>query len=206
MFPLLILAAFVAYSCVLVALAYVWASKGIRLSRNTADAHPTSTTDAVVAAAPAPNADDAAIREFAEHLEKATFSTVLMVSEVKQDVMTVLFITGMLPEQRNCLKCGSTMRLGDFKGSHDGKVWRCSLKACRTTRSIRDGTIFSESKLTLADWVRFLYLWSWDVSRAVMENELNLSRSTHCCVAHYYMELSSNPPYLNRWPKSHRGS
>lgn len=40
----------------------------------------------------------------------------------------------------------------------DGVSWRCTL--CETRKSIRDGSFFSKSKLTLQKWLLLIFWWS----------------------------------------------
>ena len=42
----------------------------------------------------------------------------------------------------------------------DGYSWWC--RQCKTRKSIRDGSFFSKSKLTLQKWLLMLHLWALD--------------------------------------------
>ena len=46
----------------------------------------------------------------------------------------------------------------------DGLIWECSLRTCRKRRSIRPGSFFEDSKISLVQWFNIIYLWSIDVS------------------------------------------
>ena len=46
----------------------------------------------------------------------------------------------------------------------DGLIWECPLRTCRKRRSIRAGSFFEDSKISLRQWLNIIYLWSIDVS------------------------------------------
>ena len=46
----------------------------------------------------------------------------------------------------------------------DGLIWECPLRTCRKRRSIRAGSFFEDSKISLGQWLNIIYLWSIDVS------------------------------------------
>jgi transposase-like protein len=54
------------------------------------------------------------------------------------------------------------MKIGKKASVSDGFVWRCPNKNCKSTRSLREGSMFSKSKLTLQTLLRLIYYWSTD--------------------------------------------
>ena len=42
----------------------------------------------------------------------------------------------------------------------DGSSWWC--RQCKTRKSIRAGSFFSKSKLTLQKWLLLIQLWAWE--------------------------------------------
>ena len=55
----------------------------------------------------------------------------------------------------------------------DGYIWKC--KQCRRKASIRDGSFFTRSHLSLSQLVTILYCWSRDMSHKDISNEAELS-------------------------------
>ena len=56
----------------------------------------------------------------------------------------------------------------------DGYSWWC--RSCKTRKSIRDGSFFAKSKLTLQKWLLLMHLWATDipVTDAVDEAEIDI--------------------------------
>ena len=46
--------------------------------------------------------------------------------------------------------CRSVMSLSNDKTHAEGKIWRCKNKSCRQTRSVRTGSFFSKSNLSIS--------------------------------------------------------
>ena len=43
-------------------------------------------------------------------------------------------------------------------------AWRCRNTKCRTWTTLREGTFFSLSKLTIAQMLKLIYLWSHEMA------------------------------------------
>ncbi len=56
----------------------------------------------------------------------------------------------------------------------DGYSWRC--RTCKTRKSIRDGSFFSKSRLTLQKWLLMIHLWSLEtpVTDAIKQAEIDI--------------------------------
>ena len=52
----------------------------------------------------------------------------------------------------------------------DGLIWECPLRTCRKQRSIRAGSFFEDSKISLGQWLNIICLWSIDVSNKQLSN------------------------------------
>ena len=61
------------------------------------------------------------------------------------------------------------------KSLSDGVTWGCP--KCKTTKSIRQGSFFSKSKLSLQTWLILIYWWAqeYPVTDAAQEAECNKS-------------------------------
>lgn len=57
-----------------------------------------------------------------------------------------------------CAKDHKNWKLGTSSRMADGWVWRCS--KCKSTRSIRHGTFFANSKLSIRQILDLMYFWS----------------------------------------------
>ena len=68
---------------------------------------------------------------------------------------------GLLASRQRC-QCGTEMVLQD-RIVMDGVIWECPLRTCRKRRSIRAGSFFEDSKISLGQWLNIIYLWSIDV-------------------------------------------
>lgn len=66
----------------------------------------------------------------------------------------------------------------DSSFSTDLCCWRCSNKACGKKVSIRHGSWFSDSNLTLENIVLLTYFWVYRVEQELVEHELGISHST----------------------------
>lgn len=64
-----------------------------------------------------------------------------------------------------CKKCREPMALYDDKTAPDGVIWRCRRSSCTTNveLTVRDGSIFSGSKISLANWCNILFMFSRDI-------------------------------------------
>lgn len=58
----------------------------------------------------------------------------------------------------------------------DGKMWRC--RNCNTRRSIRNGSFFSHSQLTLPQLIMFIYLWSIDLPLESIQRQCGINSDT----------------------------
>ena len=74
-------------------------------------------------------------------------------------IFTFLVDHGLLAARREC-DCGQEMMLRERPNTQDGYHWECSARQCRKRRSIRAGSFFEHSKISLALWLYVIFLWS----------------------------------------------
>ena len=55
-------------------------------------------------------------------------------------------------------RCGVAMVERQRSDISDGYRWRC--QRCKTSKSIRDGSFFAKSKLSLQKWLILIFWWS----------------------------------------------
>ncbi|XP_046573684.1 uncharacterized protein LOC124281755 [Haliotis rubra] len=82
-----------------------------------------------------------------------------------------------------CPRCtsGQLTRKKDSSYGRDGLVWRCRVKTCGQKVSIREGSWFSGSHLTLPQLMKHLYYWVYKTPSHVIQRELRIG-SCHTLV------------------------
>ena len=76
-------------------------------------------------------------------------------------IFTFLVYCCLLASRQRC-QWGTEMVLRD-RNVMDGLIWECPLRTCRKLRSIRAGSFFEDSNISLGQWLNIIYLWSVDV-------------------------------------------
>ncbi|CAD5206079.1 unnamed protein product [Bursaphelenchus okinawaensis] len=81
---------------------------------------------------------------------------------------------GLLPNSRKCERCGRPMHLVSRQENIDKKRWICKISEGRkkrycSTKSIRSGTFFEKSHLTIKTIVHIIYWWSLEVPPNLIE-------------------------------------
>jgi hypothetical protein len=86
----------------------------------------------------------------------------------------------LLNLDRKCPKCYTihAMKLERDKNCIDNFVLRCSSRICRKKLSIRNGSFFEGSKLSLSDNMKFIFLWVHKVSGELLQLETNIKSQT----------------------------
>ncbi|KAL1139022.1 hypothetical protein AAG570_009083 [Ranatra chinensis] len=118
------------------------------------------------------------------------------------DVIKFCVDLGMIADRYECPKCGKCMVLTKTKRVGDRYEWVCRSKkgaGHHITRSIRRGTWFEQSKLSLANILLMTAFFVREVSQNVIMNELDLSPCTVCDWRGLFREICleaclSSPP------------
>ena len=76
----------------------------------------------------------------------------------KEDLISWLRTKKLLVSSQDCSFCSTSMREGHRSDVSDGVVWRCP--QCKCTKSIREGSFFSKSRLPLEKWLLLIHYWS----------------------------------------------
>ena len=66
----------------------------------------------------------------------------------------------LIPKSRLCHKCQLPMHLSSTTKCSDGVIWRCQRKGHSAEKSIRAGSWFDKSNLTITELLELTYLWS----------------------------------------------
>ena len=71
----------------------------------------------------------------------------------------------------------------------DGLVWHC--KQCKTTKSIREGSFFSKSRIPLKKWLLIMYMLAREYPVTDVAEEANVEENTAVAVFRWLREVSS---------------
>lgn len=94
----------------------------------------------------------------------------------------------VLASQQQCV-CGATMVMQDRTDISDGCRWRCP--ECRKAVSIRKGSFFSKSKLTLQKWLLLMHWWARQYSVKAAAEEVGVSEVTAIQVYSWMRDVCS---------------
>lgn len=72
-----------------------------------------------------------------------------------------------------CFTCRNPCRLHAHNDSIDGKRWYCG--ECRSRTSLREGSVFSKSKLALKNIIAIIYCWAKDLPQKNIEQEARIT-------------------------------
>ena len=100
----------------------------------------------------------------------------------KELLIKWLMAEGMMANRRCCPICSEPMHLVNCDDRLDGLKWECRLKdngkRHKAEISVRKGSWFEQSNVTLEEILKFSYWWSQDLDQAQIVHELGLSRRT----------------------------
>ena len=107
-----------------------------------------------------------------------------------EDFVSWLQNKGLLASSRTCSSCsGAVMRLGKRGDVSDGCVWRCP--QCKTTKSIREGSFFTKSRMPLKKWLLLLHCWVRQYPAKDAAEEAEVDTNTVCDIYRYFFGGSS---------------
>ena len=95
----------------------------------------------------------------------------------------------LLPSNMVCSSCNTPMTLRQKSDISDGCIFRCG--SCKTTKSLRTGSFFSKSKLTLQQWLVLLYWWVREYPVTDAAEEAKVGGDTAIDVYQWFREVSS---------------
>ncbi|XP_068757537.1 uncharacterized protein [Montipora capricornis] len=106
------------------------------------------------------------------------FSDLLVILGKYQNVFNFCVSQKILASCQQCSQCGSKMELTETTRVKDGYMWRCTNKRCRTWLSIRSGSFFEGSNITLSSWLHLMLLWAMEISGSKIARLTSLSKPT----------------------------
>ena len=80
--------------------------------------------------------------------------------------------------------CNALGKKGDVS---DGCVWRCP--QCKTTKSIREGSFFTKSRMPLKKWLLLLHCWVRQYPAKDAAEEAEVDPNTACDIYRYFLEV-----------------
>ena len=92
----------------------------------------------------------------------------------------------LLATQQNCSRCSVAMRERPRADVSDG--W---CPTCKTRKSIRSGSFFEKSHITLQKWLLLLHLWSREYAVTRVSEDVGIDSSTACDVYQWLREVCS---------------
>ena len=88
-----------------------------------------------------------------------------------------------------CYRCGVQMRVRQRRDVTDKCSWYCP--QCKTQKSVRDGSFFAKSRITLKQWLQLLYVWSREYPIKDAKEEASVSHKTAVDVYQWLREVCS---------------
>lgn len=82
----------------------------------------------------------------------------------------------LIANSRQCCMCQQPMRFIAYIKGLDKKRWSCH--TCQQTLSLRNGSFFERSNLSLVDIVLLIYVWVKDLPQTFAIEELSLNKNT----------------------------
>ncbi|GFX86942.1 mitotic-spindle organizing protein 2A [Trichonephila clavipes] len=126
-------------------------------------------------------------RKFNES-EATTGFFLLLGQQGNKAVLDWVMKEGLIPSRYECPKCKKDMRLVERKGTIDGFEWRCRVQSKENPhfvcRSVRKGTWFSDSRLSICVILRLTRYWFGKSMNEFVVNDLKINKNT---VVDWYM-------------------
>ena len=87
---------------------------------------------------------------------------------------------GLLKDRRRCSSrgCRSVMELRETSEGTDGYLWRCPLRGCGKRCSLRKGTFFENSNLSMGEILSLVYCWAVGMTMSTTATVMELSHHT----------------------------
>ena len=83
---------------------------------------------------------------------------------------------GLIKNSRMCQTCNVECGLINRGDIEDGKTWYCSI--CKNKTSIRHGSWFEDSHLSLYNIILLTYCWAYDFSQNDISREVQCNKNT----------------------------
>ena len=97
----------------------------------------------------------------------------------------------LLARDATCITCGSPMQWKHRGNVQDNYTWRCRNSRCRKMLSIRHGSFFEKSKLSLKNWLHVIYLWAVDTPLKTTVEAIGISARTTVNLYNFLRDVCS---------------
>lgn len=118
---------------------------------------------------------------FIRSSDKTAFTThkylITNITNTKENALSWCFDNNLLIKQRKCDKCNNDMILSKCKSS-DGIRWRCQKNGHFIETSIRKGSWFEKSNLTIEEVIEMTYWWTTGIDQNQIAKQMCISSST----------------------------
>ena len=104
--------------------------------------------------------------------------TVYSIIREKPLFINYLIEKRLINEFIECDACGYRMNLIRSEKYGDGYCFKCFGNACNKEKSIRYGSFFSKSKLSMEIIFKFIYMWTQDFSGPNILNDVKVNKNT----------------------------
>ena len=101
-------------------------------------------------------------------------------------LITYLQRKNLLASNKTC-PCGTAMQLSTRSDVSDGVRFRCP--GCHKCTTIREGSFFSKSHLSLQKWVILMYWWARNYPVTDAAHEADVTEATACAVYQWLREV-----------------
>jgi len=93
--------------------------------------------------------------------------------------------------------CGGTpMRERPRRDVSDGCRWWCP--TCKTRKSVRQGSFFAKSRISLQKWLLLMYLWAREYPVTDAKEEAEVDKHTAIDIYQWFREVCSTKLIQNR--------
>ena len=100
----------------------------------------------------------------------------------RETLIRWLMDEGVIASRRACLVSGENMELVECTDRSDSYKWECRKRAHnkrhKSTVSIRKGSRFEQSNLTLGEIINFTYWWSEGLTQEQIKKQLHINPNT----------------------------
>lgn len=98
-----------------------------------------------------------------------------------RDLCIFLQRYNLMPVEKRCESCGTSMNINSYKKNREGVAWRCINRNCKKFKiyiSIRTGTFFQHFHTEIAMVLRIIGKWVLNNTRASITESTNVSDKT----------------------------
>ncbi len=105
--------------------------------------------------------DPAAVPEQPQDLIKQwTLRNLTLATTTTNDTIKFMVRRKFLTNSSMCGACNRPRTIHRDPAKTDTIIWECPNRQCRSKKSIREGSIFSDSQLSLVQLLMFMYCWA----------------------------------------------